>query len=684
MNSDFKIVISLSHRRISFEYYLKGGAITLQPIKSEANRQGEWPAPFSIYCSPTGIIIGEDAYHAAQRGTKNAFDGLFECMETADCYYEFCGTKKHVSDLPLDACETIFRDFFSKVLLNNYGNLEQNRSTMPIVFVCEEDISDNQKAIINNKFKNSGYGCVSVNSYRSYIETFARSSYSKRFENALIVWTEGKDLYLTLIDIKGQKDSKTTVLPQLGVDPRQDFIIDEIWKAVMAWNYYLEKDKEIDVIKNAANRFLNSTEALVKGSVTLSDGNSYNYELERKAINHLPNATRIQLASGVREFLAKNDARPETTMVILRGVAANNNYFSSVLESFPNIIVSDNDLRSQVMRTIIEEPIVSPTVATPPIVPTPGLDPNPIIQEWKSKKADVKGKISSKKYQEAKDILNDFYEKATATNAVEVIKEIDELRKRTHSDTPTVKLTREWRELKATTKGQLRNGIVKEDTKKQLNNFLIECKETDNTKLINEVEQLINEIKNIIPSNKGNEIDHSLDLNREWKQLKATANGELRSGNIKENTKKQLSSFLIKCKEINSTKLINEVEQLINSTKPQITKKEQPQKKVIPSKVEKKVNDVEIFLQNGKLVEARDWFKNNGEIEKANNLTEIIKLEKSVIQRKKELSSCQQTKDLQKIKRIITEISNYIDKCKTIGIPVEEYKQILLEYKKIK
>lgn len=625
MNSDFKIVISLSHRRISFEYYLKGGAITLQPIKSEANRQGEWPAPFSIYCSPTGIIIGEDAYHAAQRGTKNAFDGLFECMETADCYYEFCGTKKHVSDLPLDACETIFRDFFSKVLLNNYGNLEQNRSTMPIVFVCEEDISDNQKAIINNKFKNSGYGCVSVNSYRSYIETFARSSYSKRFENALIVWTEGKDLYLTLIDIKGQKDSKTTVLPQLGVDPRQDFIIDEIWKAVTAWNYYLEKDKEFDVIKNAANRFLNSTEALVESSVTLSDGNSYNYTLERKAINHLPNATRIQVASGVREFLAKNDALPETTMVILRGVVANNNYFSSALEALPNIKVSDSDLRSQIMRTIIEEPISpigpnDPSNPNPeatdilqPVGPTPGPDPNPIIQEWKSKKADVKGKISSKKYQEAKDILNDFYEKATATNAVEVIKEIDELRKRIPSDTPTVNLTREWRELKGAVGGLLRSGKNKEAQIK-LNDFIAKCKETNNLGLIDEVEKLLKSIP----------CSQTIERNKSQAKPKV---------------------------------IVNE---------------------------EKKTSEGETLLTKGKIIEARNWYKNNGDVEKARFLMDIIRDQKSVNARKNELSSCQQTKDLQKIKRIITEISNYIDKCKTIGIPVEEYKQILLEYKKIK
>lgn len=632
MNNDFKIVISLSHRRISFEYYLKGGAITLQPIKSEANRQGEWPAPFSIYSSPTGIIIGEDAYHAAQRGTKNAFDGLFECMENADCYYEFCGTKKHVSDLPLDACESIFRDFFSKVLLNNYGNLEQNRSTMPIVFVCEEDISDNQKAIINNKFKNSGYGCVSVNSYRSYIETFARNSYSKRFENALIVWTEGKDLYLTLIDIKGQKDSKTTVLSQLGVDPRQDFIIDEIWKAVTAWNYYLEKDKEIDVIKNAANRFLNSTEALVEGSVTLSDGNSYNYTLERKAINHLPNATRIQLASGVREFLAKNDARPETTMVILRGVAANNNYFSSALEALPNIKVSDSDLRSQVMRTIIEEPTPTTTPSepeppkdpkppTPPIPPPPIFDPKPVIQEWKGKKAHVKGLISSKKYQEAEVILKDIYEKATATNAVEVVKEIDELRKRIEkepkspapSDTPKVNLTREWRELNGAVGGLRRSGKNKEAQIK-LNDFIAKCKETKNLGLIDEVEKLLKSIP------------YSQTIERNKSQAKPKV-------------------------------IVNEG---------------------------KKTSEGETLLNKGKIVEARDWYRNNGDINKSRLLNDIIRLQKSVETRKKELPNSQQTKDIQKIKRIIAEISDYIEKCQIVSIPTEEYKKLLAEYKKIK
>ncbi|MEE1226271.1 MAG: hypothetical protein UHM08_04105 [Bacteroidales bacterium] len=629
--SDYKIVISLSHNYISFEYNLKGGSLALQPITTDANRQGVWPAPFSIYCSPTGIIIGKEALYATQKGTKNAFYNLFECMKKTDCYYEFCGNKKHVSDLPLDACETVFRDFFSKDLLNNYGNLEKNRSTSPIVFVCEEDVSENEKAIIKNKFVSSGYGCVSVESYQSFIESVIIDNYNQAYKNALTIWTEGKDLYLTLFDIKKRNLSKSLKLDNLGIDSRVDFVSNQIWEAVVARNGFLNREDEWGLIRDAANDFINSLEPLVNRSLTLSDGQNYFYTLDRNTINNYQAPEREQLLNGIRNFLTSNGVEVNNTLVVLRGVASNNPYFQNVLSEFKNII-NHNDLLEQITAKIIN-----------------------------------KEKIELKT-----TIKNDEKNKNNTPS-----KEKNEI-----GNIPD--LNREWRELKATTKGQLRNGIVKEDTKKQLNNFLIDCKETDNTKLINEVEQLINEIKNIIPNNKGNEIDHSLYLNRKWKQLKATANGELRSGNIKENTKKQLSSFLIKCKEINSTKLINEVEQLINSTKPQITQKEQPQKIVIPSKVEKKVNDVEIFLQNGKLVEARNWYKNNGEVEKANKLTEIIKLEKSVIQRKKELSSCQQTKDPQKIKRIINELNNYIDKCQQIGIPVEEYKQILLEYKKIK
>lgn len=638
MNDDFRIVITISHNRISFEYYLKGAAtVALQPITTDTNRRGVWPAPFSIYCSPTGIIIGEEAFHAAQRGTSNAFNDLFECMRKPDCFYEFCGERKHVSNLLLDACETVFRDFFSSILYNNYGILEQNRNTMPIVFVCEEDVTENERTIISNKFRNSGYGCVSVIGYQTFLEKNIRKDCSS-YPNALAVWTEGKDLYLTLFDTSGQISSKSIRLDGLGVDPRLDYVVDQIWSSVVSWNGFLTKDKELDVIKDAANRFLSSTDSLVSDYVTLSDGQSYHYTLDRNLINYYQYSTREQLSVGVRDFLIKNEVQQNNTLLILRGVATNNNYFSTSLSSFRNII-SDNDLRSHVMRLIVEMPVrVDETITTPSCTPTSSSTPTSsgsstpipsnnaidkiqeVEKEWKGKRANVKGLIISKKYSEATLILDGMYKKAEDVNAEDVIREIKEYKKRIEElgtcrtqttpppSPPPVNLNREWRELKAVTNGQIRGGKVME-AKAALNEFLIKCKTTNNIGLIGEVEQQLRQLNDNVPP--------------------IPPKGKDR-------------------------------------------------------KPEQTVCEGEALLKKGRITEARDWYKNSGDSAKAKLLTDIIRLQRSVVTRKAELPNCQQTKDRQKINRIITEIGDYIDKCNQAGVTTEEYNKLLLEYKKIK
>ena len=66
------------------------------------------------------------------------------------------------------------------------------------------------------------------------------------------------------------------------------------------------------------------------------------------------------------------------------------------------------------------------------------------------------------------------------------------------------------------------------------------------------------------------------------------------------------------------------------------------------SKSEVKLNEGEELLSKGLVVKARDWYQNAGEKDKVRLLTEIIRLQRSVENRKHELANCQKTKDFQK------------------------------------
>ena len=82
MNSDsYKIIISLSHGRISFEYWLRDAEDKLTPMPT-----GHWPAPLAFYCTSTGIKTGEDAARAAHAGMSGAYDDYFSLIKTAETY----------------------------------------------------------------------------------------------------------------------------------------------------------------------------------------------------------------------------------------------------------------------------------------------------------------------------------------------------------------------------------------------------------------------------------------------------------------------------------------------------------------------------------------------------------------------------------------------------------------------
>lgn len=102
----YKIVISISHHRISYEYWQRDGEKRLVPMPDD-----NWPAPLAFFCSGTGIIVGEDAARAAHTGIANAFDNYFE-RSTGDGFYTIGGQTKPIRYLLLDVSESIFRDFF--------------------------------------------------------------------------------------------------------------------------------------------------------------------------------------------------------------------------------------------------------------------------------------------------------------------------------------------------------------------------------------------------------------------------------------------------------------------------------------------------------------------------------------------------------------------------------------------
>ena len=570
MDSDsYKIIITLSHHRISFEYWQRDGGNRLVPMP-----KGKWPAPLAFYCSDSSIVIGEGAVRAAHTGISNTFENYFEKLGE-EKYYTIAGQRRPIRNLLLDAAEDIFRDFFSSVLFNRLGSLTENRASMPLTIVCESDIKPNEKAFLLGLFKDSGYNRVIVVDYSKYINRYIHETLSHEcdFDHVLVIWTEDTDLTFTLLDKTSTNSPQTKILKGLGIDPRKQYVENLIWDCVIGRNIWLQRENEEDAISKAAQDFINSSLPLLNGTILLSDGHEYYYSLNRKSLDYIPCNGGVSMSEELDAFLCNHGITNRSRVVLfMRGLTAGNEYFEQNLNhGFSHMIKSGQKRRDDIMRLIIEEEnstgpvIVDPTPTPPPDngsinpVPDPPIDPNPI---------DIKS-----------------YE-------------------------------RKWRQIKAIAKGKIRQNNYKEALS-LLEGFLSDIQERK------EMDEMIASVNEMIK-------------------------------NIKEEYGQSICNP------------VHEHDEKVTVHEP------------------KGKEDGKDLLRQGKLKDAREWYRENNDSKMSRLLTEIIRSQKGVEVRKRSIEEYKKKGDKAQIARIVKELEEHIQLCNEADLDCTEYKHILEEYKNIK
>ncbi len=665
MNVDnYKIIISISHHRISFEYWQRDGENKLVPLPN-----GNWPAPLAFYCSDTGIVIGEDAVRAAHSGTTNAFDNYFERL-VEDCTYTIGGQTRPIRNLLLDASESIFRDFFRYVLFNRFGSLSDNRANMPLTLVCESDIKPNERALLQGLFKDSGYNRVRVVDYDHYINRYINESLSNEYvcDKVVVAWAEGPDLTFSIFGVNNDAAPIVKSFENLGIDPRKKYVEKMIWDRVIGQNPWLQRSNEEDAISKAASDFLSSSLPLVNDTILLSDGQHYHYSLNRNTIDYIQNSDGISIKETLEQFLKENGITNRSrVLLLLRGIVAGNSYFEQNLSpGFSKAIKTDKKLRDNVMSLIISE--VTPAFETEQIIVEPPVFVNPpqdndnpvrikeISKKWRRIKAEANGKQRGGQTEVAIQMLKDFLSECQAVSGVDdVISEIsNEIEKYNLAPEPTIVIKhdliksfeRQWREVRATAKGKIRSGNLS-DARSIFQSFLNTLqKEPGTDNLISSVQNELSLIAADGPKqSKSKHKDGDIHPNGKWVWVASAAggNGDWRviGGRIHNQVKKDKES------------------------------------------ISEKKSDGDSLIAQGKLKEARDWYRSQNNNVKARILSDIIRSQKGVELRKAAIEEYRKSKNHEQISRIIKEIEEYINLCEKAGINSSEYKKLLVDYRKI-
>lgn len=370
--SQYRVVITLSHRTIAFEYNQNSADGLLLPFPETSN-----PEALAFYCEADRVVVGNEGRAAVEAGMTGAFSDYFKLI-TEGRTFKYCGTDQPHRDLLRYALEDRFRVFFRSILINK-GTLDDNRSTMPLLFVLENDIQPNERGVVEDLFRNAGYGCMAFTPVDDYVQRLAAGR--RPGQRVLSAWSDGTDLILSLIFPDGSR--KMLSLPGLGTDPRIRHVVEKLYDDLKSELWTTLEDEQ-EYLTRVGREFIMSKAPELDGTVTLSDGMEHGIYLSKIWLNSIPMPESDRLQRALASFLEQNGCTDRSPVVLLlRGALTGNDYFKQQLSNgFGEVVELDDALQAQLNKLIVAQPITQLEISTTPPPPPPPPPPVEEVKYW--------------------------------------------------------------------------------------------------------------------------------------------------------------------------------------------------------------------------------------------------------------------------------------------------------------
>lgn len=618
---EYCVLVEISQTNITFSAYT-GGESGFVPYGGEHR-------PLAVWFSGSSVIIGQDAKQQAMQGTPNAFYNLFGQM-TSLGQFDYANETHDYNKLVLYTIRAGLKEFFMNVLRNSQGALEDNIAHLPLVIVFGADMVQSLRSVVVTQLKDNGFGNIWTVEEDDYIISSLPSS-KTNVQSNMVLSSDGVSLYGALYS--QEKNIDNFVLEGAGRDPRVDKLAELIWERTMAENDWLMFESELPELQKAANRYIMSGEDDWNSNVTLSNGSSYPYYLNKADLNLYNRVNDTGLVQKLLEHISAAHIDKRKCNVILKGLAANNKYLYEMLNpEFVSLSILGKDLRKKYLSTLLDDCKV---------------------RKFKFK--------SQGKNPDTDNAIN-----------VSVITKRDE---------------REFKKLKLSIETYKQNGNTKQALK-EAEEFLAEMHTRNLNQFDKDVEQLLdwievgNPVAPIEPS--------SLDK-RNFRVLKAQVNTLISNGK-QQQARKEIDNFKREMHEKAITFFDVELGNLLShsETNSQAEVKTSAGNRARISKSSKKVEKsssneegVELMCA-GKLKEAREQFRANGKTIQADDCTKIIKWNRFFSAYEKEYNTVAELKNKEKAKAIAKEIEEYIRLYGKYQMDTTSLKALANNYKQIK
>ncbi|MGM9822709.1 MAG: hypothetical protein ACI30D_09035 [Muribaculaceae bacterium] len=664
-SSEYKVIITLSHRAISFEYLLAGGDGSLAPMGGD-----RWPAPMAFFAAGNRIILGEEALNAHRNGQPDTFVDYFNDIKT-ERRFTYGTTNAPVANVLLYAVEEQLRRFLKEELYGRLGGLEQNRSEMPLILAFNDDIEEKERVHVIRLFQDSGYNNLRPVRYNWFVSKYFAMNHGYR--HTLMAWSDGVDLHLTTFSKQSPEQIHTIRLEGLGIDPRVSEIAKIIWKDVEPQAWYPDFGRELPRLEEAAREFLSSGRPEYDGTVTMSDGTECTYYLRRDTVNRISLHESQRLQHELTAFLEQCGCSDRSgTLLLLRGRAVGNDYFQGQLNhGFARMIEVNDDLRRAV-KQLLTAPDLSdasfPMTTGAPVAeqftpPSPQFEQAPIQRPKRKTTHTPTPPANSPVPKPPVEPIRPAHNPVPAP-PIEVPGRLREAGLPEHV---LRHLKRTWKETKAAATGKISTRKF-DEAYHLLNTFRRECKELDYHGFDSDIDQTFSEIKTQEAKHKAQpaNLRRQTTPDNPFSGIAMQADSILNRG-----------ARTVPIRPVPSTRTTS-------PSRPSRPTPPPPGPMPHSPNPEPKADPAIELIRQGKLREARDYYRNHGLTTLAAILTDIYRDKRSIEARKKGLDQIRATHNTQQAKRIVDELQSYIDKCDKVGVPCEDIKKLLSEYRKVK
>ena len=359
MSDNYCILITITRESISFRYNRSDGD---NRFVDYAPGSDGVEMPFAVLCSAGQFVIGKTALESA-RTNKNpdAYADLFKTCR-AKRTFRFANRDESLGKLPYYAIRCYIERILSDVFYNHFGSLESNVARMPLVFLFGPELDTNKRRFILAPFEEGGFQNLWHINYPDLllpvVDAQTSPSDLQQTKATAIVTADEADLLIQLYSTQGHKPLGDAVrIEGKGIDPRLKQATDIIWGSLLSYQYK-GRDREEEILHDAAERFLNSGVPSVNDMLRMSDGSEQPYFINR---SQLDNSMMAQVNRDIMYHLNNELSRRGLTSnqcrVVLTGKVATD-YFEGVFRqtrwALPAMRVTEKE-KQQILDNLLTQ-----------------------------------------------------------------------------------------------------------------------------------------------------------------------------------------------------------------------------------------------------------------------------------------------------------------------------------------